>query len=684
MATDISALEAYAGQLSEAALKSEAAAQLQHEYMHGGKTVDVTTESGPLPTLAKQAVQSQEKVTAVLMDVAAQLAGAATYPTIALGLSKTVNGAYFSVPSAVSSEYVVLYENVSGSAVARKIYPSDEAVKALQQTLDERQLPGILFSVTDNDGFSLFDVDNQLGFGTAEFGLGTDGLKSTVFDVRPHAGEGVLLVDGDGFVIADLTNLAAAEQSQGSAGSSSIAERNAVNLAVSYAVRGEFNSEVQRPTAKYNHVFMYGQSLSTSNECWPVLSHVPFGGNLMLGDSSRPSGRYAGAFSPLNTAALKPLKAVVQSTDGARILTDAEVTALEPGAGNEGEGAEVGMMNFARKQFLQYHGLASDPSRVFVTSSCGVSGRTVEQLSKGASPELYLRLVQAAQGVKNIATAEGATYCIPAIMWLQGEWNYRPDYGGDTTKEGYKAKLLAQSQIWKAELAQGIAGQEAPPAIITYQTGAAFTRDTHDVAIGMAQFELSEEQSNWYMAAPYYPYTDKGGHLDSNGSRWLGMQLGKVFHRVVTLGQDWKPLSPRNITISDMEILIDFHVPCPPLVFDKPYVNLSATDYIDKGFYVKDSVGAISIRSVEIVAETIVRIELARAPSSGVLVQYATLAGSSGNGCLRDSDPTVSMYKYEYAAGTGQYAAANIPALVDKPYPLHNWCIAFSLEPKVI
>lgn len=126
--TDISALEAYAGKLSEAAIKSETSAQLQHEYIHGDKTVDVITESGPLPTLAKQAAQAQEKVTEVLIDVASQITGSGTYPTIAIGLQKTVNGAYFSVPSAADKEYLTLYENVDGAAVERKKYPSTLAI----------------------------------------------------------------------------------------------------------------------------------------------------------------------------------------------------------------------------------------------------------------------------------------------------------------------------------------------------------------------------------------------------------------------------------------------------------------------------------------------------------------------------------------------------------------------------
>lgn len=126
--TDISALEAYAGQMSEAAIKSGAAAQLQHEYIHGDETLDVLTESGPLPTLAKQAAQAQEKVTEVLVDVASQITGSGTYSTIAIGLQKTVNGAYFSVPSAADKEYLILYENVNGAAEERKKYPSASAI----------------------------------------------------------------------------------------------------------------------------------------------------------------------------------------------------------------------------------------------------------------------------------------------------------------------------------------------------------------------------------------------------------------------------------------------------------------------------------------------------------------------------------------------------------------------------
>lgn len=64
----------------------------------------------------------------VLADLAPQLSGAQIFVDVASGLSGTNSGSYFSVLSADTTEYVVLYKNVSGSAVEQKRYPSNELV----------------------------------------------------------------------------------------------------------------------------------------------------------------------------------------------------------------------------------------------------------------------------------------------------------------------------------------------------------------------------------------------------------------------------------------------------------------------------------------------------------------------------------------------------------------------------
>ncbi|WP_152219708.1 hypothetical protein [Pseudomonas sp. SCB32] len=664
--------------------------------------------------------------------------------SIAEGLESTGDGHYFSVPAGGANDYLVLYQNKGGQAVEKGRYPSATAVQDVLGMIRAASLNQPYLSVVDEAGHVRFEADNAGGFGTREAYLGPEGLVTEALEAGESSRDGFHVTDDDGYVLfevgADGTLMALSTETQESrsatfrsnrfeldnavlqdaqgshvqfvdewgfvgmqlnpdggleatgaaseqaseAATLQLAARDAENLAASAAIRGTFNTEVQRPVCTYNHFLMYGQSLSTGFEGWPALSKTAQGGNLMFGGSPRPSETATAQFLPLGGAALNPLVAVTQAANGGSILNDAAVAALAPGAANEGESAEVGAMNFARKQFLQYHGLGADPSRKFVVSNCGVAGRSVEQLSKGASPELFKRLLQAAQGVKQIATTEGVTYCVPAILWMQGENNYGGAGGSDATKDGYKAKLKAQAAIWKADIAQGVAGQSNPPAVVTYQTGASYTVDTNDLAIGMAQWELAKEERNWFLATPIYPYTDKGGHLDANGYRWVGMQLGKVLHRVVTLGQQWKPLSPRRATVSGREILVDFHVPCPPLVFDTPYVQLTATSYAEKGFRILDDSGVVPVSAVELAASTIVRIRLGRDTSGAVRVQYGTKAATDGNGNLRDSDDTVASENYVYTAGSGQYAGANIPALIDKPYPLHNWCIAFSITADLI
>ncbi|WP_314916571.1 hypothetical protein [Pseudomonas helleri] len=128
--TDIESLQAYGGQLAEAAESATASAKKQHEYVNGDSSTDVLTESGPVPSLAKQAVLGQEKVTSALEEVASQLAGSMSYTTIDKGLAATKPGALFGVLSKSNKKYVDIYENVDNKAVATgKSYPSANALE---------------------------------------------------------------------------------------------------------------------------------------------------------------------------------------------------------------------------------------------------------------------------------------------------------------------------------------------------------------------------------------------------------------------------------------------------------------------------------------------------------------------------------------------------------------------------
>lgn len=455
---------------------------------------------------------------------------------------------------------------------------------------------------------------------------------------------------------------------------------NAENLNYYSKVRSRYNADIERLVFALSMIIWYGQSLSTNQEGYPALSKTPYSnlGNLMLGNSPRPNTRTGAGFTPVGSATLNPLKAVVQAGDGSYIMSDAAVAALPAGSGNEGEGA-VAAVNMLRTLFLRQAALLTDPSRLLVLASCGVNGRTVEALSKGADPELYNRIREAVTKIKAIADGESKTFGIGAFCFLQGEWNYNPGYGGDYTREGYKAKVR---QLYNDVIADFCAGQR-PPAMFTYQTSGTYTIDTYNLAIGMAQLDMATEGGNVYGVCPSYPFPDKGGHLTSNGYRWMDMYFGKVMFRVLVLGEGWEPLHCTGVEVQDDYALLNYAVPYPPLQWGTPYVGRTATTYADKGYRATDANGTLDITAAEIVADTVVKLTFSRRVSGTIKIWYADKTSHNGNGCLKDSDPFLATENYVYIEGSGQYADENIPELVDKPYPLENWAWAQIIETTV-
>ena len=456
---------------------------------------------------------------------------------------------------------------------------------------------------------------------------------------------------------------------------------NAENLTYYSKVRSRYNADIERLVFALSMIIWYGQSLSTNQEGYPALSKTPYSnlGNLMLGNSPRPNTRTGAGFTPVGSATLNPLKAVVQAGDGSYIMSDAAVAALPAGSGNEGEGA-VAAVNMLRTLFLRQAALLTDPSRLLVLASCGVNGRTVEALSKGADPELYNRIREAVSKIKAIADGESKTFGIGAFCFLQGEWNYNPGYGGDYTREGYKAKVR---QLYNDVIADFCAGQR-PPAMFTYQTGGTYTIDTYNLAIGMAQLDMATEGGNVYGVCPSYPFPNKdSGHLTSNGYRWMDMFFGKVMFRVLVLGEGWEPLHCTGVEVQDDYALLNYAVPYPPLQWGTPYDGRTAKTYADKGYRATDANGTLDITAAEIVADTVVKLTFSRRVSGTIKIWYADKTSHNGNGCLKDSDPFLATENYVYIEGSGQYADENIPELVDKPYPLENWAWAQIIETTV-
>ncbi|MEH4652655.1 hypothetical protein POY30_00350 [Klebsiella pneumoniae] len=652
------------------------------------------------------------------------------YQTLAAAQADIANiplGATTYYRSPDDSALAIEVMNVSGTLqpTGRKM-PSQQAIDALLQYISSviSNDPSVSSFVQWEDvgGFILAQLDKDY-LKTAGFEVGAKRLSMDSMDTEVIDEPEIILQDEHGFIIQRQTS----EYMENSAGKfipadnndyviedehgfhifsamqsgsptstedktaardAYIAKMDNLALAVSSAVNNTLVTGIQRPVFDYNLVITDGQSLSTGTEGWAALSTVAFEAEnlLMFGDSVRPSTDRAtggSTWNPLGGAALKPLKAVTQSIGGGSVLTDAEVSALAPGAVNEGETVDVGAVNFWRQLQNDFYGVSVNPARKIIVLNCGVQGRTVEELSKGHPYNHYNRVIEAVTKVKSYIASQqpGATVGIVAFLYMQGEWNYWTS----TTGTHGRATFLELTKQLRTDLitdcAYGICGQKLPPAWITYQTGGSYTDDTYNLAIGMAQLDMAEQVPGCYLATPVYQVTDKNGHLDPNGYRWAGMQFGKVLHRILDRGLDWKPMKPiKVVRYSDDEILACFNTPSPPAKFKETYVVNTATMYPNKGFLVTDANGVVGVSSVTTVGQATLSVKLSAPATGDVYLWYAPKTTYNGNGNLCDSDSTIAPYNYEYHAGSGQYPSANITALVDKPYPLENWCCAFRIK----
>jgi hypothetical protein len=363
------------------------------------------------------------------------------------------------------------------------------------------------------------------------------------------------------------------------------------------------------------------------------------------------------------------LRATVQQHWGGPVMPPEAVAAMPMRDALLGETVLEAALNHWRARM-------PDDAGALLGSACGVGGRPIEALSRGAEPELFNRLRDCVRAARALAHAQGRSYGIAAIILMQGEHN---DFAvGGTSDSAHYAALVRRLYADVVEdVVHGIAGQDTAPALFTYQTGGLHATETN--SIPQAQLETSLALPGCFMAGPCYPMPNKIDHLDANGYRWLGAQFGKVMHRVLSLGEAWQPLHPLAAVRDGDSVGIVFHVPHPPLAWGLPYLGHAATDIPDRGFALFDGEGEVPISAVMLAGPAEVRITAARPLHGRVRVRYAS-AARRGHGCLHDSDPTTADDAYEYAAGRGHWPTADIPELVGKNYPLMNWGVAFTID----
>ena len=463
------------------------------------------------------------------------------------------------------------------------------------------------------------------------------------------------------------------------------------------------NIRYQQPTKDINHCIIYGQSLSTGQQTCPPVSTSNFRGNLMAGDYEWISNTGSNTLSVFKNLVARPLTSVDYIPTGTDDQTNGETSA-------------IGMSNSAKHLFDRY--IAQVVDRKFMASSCGKGGVSIELLSKNApnGSQLYSNMITALNSIKTLSNDNSKSICCTAIMWIQGEWNssthenmgWFPNTYSTYDKDVYKAFLVGGTVIVndstdtpQTVVANGICNdmsndikdiyqQDEVPIFMCTQHSTSFLKH-RNIPVQMAFVEASNE-GKITLVSPTYRVTDRGGHLDANGSRWLGELFAKVWYKKVILGEKWEPLHPIYIKRENNAIYVKFHVPCPPIVFDTNQVRKSNW----MGFAVRkmEDDSLISIKTVEIVDSDVVKLTFNSSDliQGDINISYAGYNMNYGN--LRDSDPWKALTNYvdldtliENPDGVS-YRPTFEPkddskqVIYNKPYPCQNFCVQFYYELK--
>ena len=592
---------------ANAAAAAESATQAANEAMSAATAVDLAFAEATAAQAARTGAEAARD--------AAQLS-AGVYATTAAGLAATTNGQYFSVPSGASSEYLILYQNSSGTAVEIKRYPAAAALDPLQNTNNS------IFAVEDADGNMGVSVESS--FRVTANGAVETSSHQTSKQVHRYRWA---VADNDG-------NIAIGVNDSGQL----VADFSFAPIPSSYKTGGTYDYEV-------NHVFNYGQSLSVGQAA-PAISTTQSYDNLMFVRGMRPQYDYPAETAAQWYASLQPA-----------------IEAQSPTQSILAETPSMGTGDSIKERILVEDGLAyNSMSYQLLLSAPGYGATNISQLSKGTTH--YNRMVEQAQYGLALANAANKTYAVQAVTWTQGE----SDYISGTTQAAYVTALNTLIADINTDI-KAATGQTKNIPVIGYQIAShkVYSRTTPNIALG--QLEVEGSNPLVYIATPMYHFAYAGAadaHLTNVSSRWLGAYYGLAYKRIVIDGVDWKPLKPLSSMKQGKTAVIKFHVPVGRLVLDTTLVAAN-TNY---GFELVDSVGAaLTISSIAVIGPDTVKVVAAATIPAGAKLRYAwsgsgTVGSSDGpRGNLRDTQGDSIVFD---------------PTGINKP--MHNWCVIFELS----
>lgn len=534
-----------------------------------------------------------------------------------------------------------------------------KGLDGVMRLIDKR---GIVLGTVKNGQIEMskLDISSLLGF---SFKVGTNvvsiGKGKSVITARDKRGIVGFKVDEKGYIHGSFVNN---NKQDYQLTESQIVQQMEVYAAAKGVNRyNKVMSASPKSRKKYKIILIYGQSFGAGAQSGSVLSLASRYNSVMLGQS--PRGTYfsnppAGSevYGPVGGEnKFYPLKEVCQDGSG-------NIVASAPSGYGETYCTTVA------DEFKRYHneslGVDDDPNVVICVGSCAVSGRSIAQLQKDASPELYNRVRTFLSGVNEAVTAEGAEWEVVAIIYSQSENDNSQSY------TYYQNQSITMRNNLVASCKEA-SGQKFDPVYLINQLGNNYVNGT---GVPNAQISLPSVLDRTILVGSYQGLPNPGAHLCANSYRHMGALFARELWRYYDNNGDY-PFKMVQAYHRGDTVWLSFSPHVTPMKFKSVYDKWTETLYDDKGISVIDSTSTLSGADLvpSIVSDRVIKIKASRALTGGVTV---LLGDKAHNGIhnICDSSNEVAGLDWVYSGATvGQYTQENIPALVNKPYALTNF-----------
>lgn len=309
------------------------------------------------------------------------------------------------------------------------------------------------------------------------------------------------------------------------------------------------------------------------------------------------------------------VRQVVASIDDPTVLQSFE-PAVEsfytagPGL-NYGEVGAVAMCDTIKRMIQLENNLKyTEHSFQLLVSAPGEGAKTLYQLADNDQPYMKRLKEQILRGYE-IATAQGKTFSVGAVTWLQSTIDM---------------PALEAMRLDISNYAKSITGQVEDVPLITWQTFPSANTAGH----------VKSLYDNWVLGANAYPNIICAGpsyqadhssantaanlHWSGRGTALIGRQFGFAFKRCVIDKEDYQPLQPVTLRRSGKFCILRVNVPSGMLVVDTDAVVAAE----NLGFQLFDSNSILlPIANIEVTGTDTIKITAVNPIPAGSSLSYA-------------------------------------------------------------